>query len=173
MTRYGALPEWIRDHVAHVGEECLLWPFGKLKSGYGSLLVAGKRTTAHRLMCRLTHGEPASELLDAAHSCGNRGCCNPNHLRWATRTENTADKLVHGTHGRGENNYKASITEAQAREIISQLGRKKPSLIAAELGVSRAVVKSISAGCSWSWLSGFAPAPSLKKRGVTVSVRAA
>jgi hypothetical protein len=158
------VPQWLEAHARAQTDDCIPWPFGKTKGGYGTLMVQGHRTTAHREMCKLVHGEPPAPTLDAAHSCGRRDCCNPRHIRWATRAENASDKVAHGTATRGVRNYQTTITEDQAREIISRLGQKSPAAIARELGVSRAVVKSISAGCSWTWLSGIAQAPSLKKR---------
>lgn len=157
------VPQWLAAQVSVESDECIPWPFGKTKGGYGTMMVRGHRTTAHREMCRLAHGEPPASKLDAAHSCGRRDCCNPRHLRWATRTENAGDRVTHGTAARGSRAYQTTITETMAREIVELLKSKKPSEIAKKLGVSRAVVKSISAGCSWTWLSGIDPAPSLKK----------
>lgn len=81
--------------VGHEGHGCVFWPFGV---GYGALRVDGKKVTATRHMCALAHGDPPKPNLDAAHSCGNGhlGCVNPNHLRWATRSENVADAMNHG-----------------------------------------------------------------------------
>src|SRR5262249_40076296 len=71
--------------------------------GYGFLNDGnGGTITASRLVCTLAHGEAPAEGMEAAHSCGNRPCCNKRHLRWATCTENTADKLAHGTMPFGE-----------------------------------------------------------------------
>lgn len=52
---------------------------------------------AHRLMCVFVNGDCPPDKNEAAHSCGNRKCVNPAHLRWATYEENGADKIIHGT----------------------------------------------------------------------------
>ena len=87
--------------VAAAGDECLHWPFSRLPAGYG--IVGGRavgRQYAHSLACTWAHG-PRPEGKQAAHSCGKASCFNPKHLRWATVTENHADKVLHGTSGRG------------------------------------------------------------------------
>jgi len=157
-------PQWLAAHVTATGDECILWPFSKTKGGYGTLLIKGHRTTAHREMCRLAHGEPPAAKLDAAHSCGVRACCNPRHIRWATRTANAHDRIAHGTAGRGAGCYRTTITRQQVLEIVELLKSDKPAAVAKQMGVSRAVVKSISAGCSWSWLTGIPKAKSLQIR---------
>ena len=95
---YGSVPVFVRDvAVPFDGDGCLLWPFQISTTGYGRLEVNGKKKIASRYVCELAHGEPPTRQHEAAHSCGNSKCVNPKHLRWATHTENEADKLVHGT----------------------------------------------------------------------------
>lgn len=153
-TSRGEPRKWLERHASFQGDECLEWPFVKFRGGYGSLLVGGARTTAHRFMCVLAHGDPPSDTMQAAHSCNNRACCNPRHLRWATVKENHADKLVHGTHARGENNTRARITRAQVLAILRDLKIHPASEVARRHKVSRSTVTSIQHGCSWSWLTG-------------------
>ncbi|WP_435658128.1 HNH endonuclease [Brucella pituitosa] len=88
------------------GDECLTWPFGKTGDGYGVLKVSPD-SLAHRVICRMVYGDPSSEDLVAAHSCGNGhlGCVNPKHLRWATYKENSQDMI---SHGRARNGYTKS-----------------------------------------------------------------
>lgn len=84
-------------------EECIIWPF-RSKTGpnmeYASVSKNfskyGRR--AHRVVCGLKHGDPPTPEHEAAHICGNSLCLNPNHIRWATRSENEQDKKLVGTH---------------------------------------------------------------------------
>jgi len=163
-TRPGALKEWLLANVGCDQADCLPWPFGTLENGYGSLILKGSRTTAHREMCRLAHGEPPAANLDAAHSCGVRACCNPRHLRWATRTSNANDRIAHGTASRGAGCYRTTISQHQVLEIVELLKTEKPAAIAKRMGVSRSTIKSIAYGCSWSWLTGIRKAKSLEIR---------
>lgn len=71
-------------------DECILWPFGR-SIGYGQIRIDGKPHRVHNVVCRHFHGEPQGRRYQAAHSCGNKLCANPRHLRWATPVENRRD----------------------------------------------------------------------------------
>lgn len=148
----GSLNLWLKANVDHDGDECLIWPFGRAGDGYGQTTVGGKRIRAHRQMCLLAHGAPPTKLHQAAHSCGkgHLGCVNPKHLRWATRAENEADKVVHGTATRGERNASASITEADVLSIrrMAREGRSRAS-IAREFGMLPQNVSRIVTRTTW------------------------
>jgi hypothetical protein len=73
-------------------DDCVLWPFGGYLNGYGYVYFKGKLTGAHRASCWLKFGAPPTSDHQAAHSCGQKRCVNPRHLRWATQRENEADK---------------------------------------------------------------------------------
>lgn len=85
--------------VGYTGDDCLLWPFSKSNKGYGTINHDGRNLTVSRFLCAEVNGPPPTPDHVAAHSCGrgHTGCVNPRHLRWATRTENEADKIIHGT----------------------------------------------------------------------------
>jgi len=94
-----ALP-WLSAHVSHNGDDCLIWPFSRdKKTGYGKVCFRNRYIPASRAMCILAHGEPPKPAYHAAHSCGKAhdGCVNPVHLRWALPSENSQDKVRHGT----------------------------------------------------------------------------
>jgi hypothetical protein len=134
---------------------CLIWTFTKTGDGYGRLGLNGERVAAHRFVCEAVNGKPPTPNHEAAHSCGNGhiGCVNPHHLSWKTRSENFADKLLHDTHNRGERNGHASITEAQARKVLSLKGRASRVEISRITGVTPTNVTHIHKGNSWRWLS--------------------
>lgn len=105
-------------------------------------------------MCEKAHGEPTSPELDAAHSCGVRLCINPRHLRWATRAENMADAIEHGTTTRGERHGAHKLEEVDVREILDLLSRGEThESIAVKYGVSRNAITGIANQRNWSWLS--------------------
>ncbi len=33
----GKLQQWLRDRMSYAGDDCLIWPFGRLPNGYGLL----------------------------------------------------------------------------------------------------------------------------------------
>lgn len=132
---------WIRAHINHAGDDCLIWPFRRTKDGYGVASFQSKTIVASRLMCLRAHGDPPTLVHQAAHSCGRGidGCCNPKHLRWATPTENAQDKVVHGTIA--SINF---ISDDDVRAI--RLSSASGSVLAKRLGVHRATISKIRNG---------------------------
>jgi hypothetical protein len=55
---------------------------------------AVKSIYVHRLICWLLHGTPASDNLQAIHTCGRSYCLNPWHLQWGTPLQNAQDRRV-------------------------------------------------------------------------------
>ena len=136
--------------LVYSGGACLLWPYGVNDSGYGQLRVNGEKIRAHRLACELRHGPPANNKLDAAHRCGTPGCVNPDHIYWATRSENMADCVQHGTRSRGERHGLSKLSE-DAVFAIRRSGRKQHEL-AKIYGVSQPLISRIRNRRDWGWL---------------------
>lgn len=143
----GEAVDWLRSHVFHGGDECLTWPFSsKNTQGYGVTSFEGRMQNASAVMCHLAHGEKPTQGHEAAHSCGNGhlGCVNPRHLRWATRSENHADKHGHGTMPKGQSHPFAKLTDAQVAEIRKSTDGM--TAIAAKFGISRGYVWELQKG---------------------------
>jgi hypothetical protein len=75
----------------HWEGECLIWYGQRDSSGYGLINVDGKRSLVHRYVWSQANG-PLDSGTELDHSCHNRACINMDHLRIATRSENTANK---------------------------------------------------------------------------------
>jgi hypothetical protein len=136
------------------GDECLLWPFGRRGRGYGTMIVAGKNSFVHRVLCEEVNGPPTSSEHQAGHRCGNGhlGCVTKRHLSWKTPSENQMDRLLHGTHSRGERNPTAKLTEADVIEILTFKGEASIASIAERYSVSQTAIREIHSGKRWSWL---------------------
>lgn len=153
-TSKGELMRWIKRHASYEDNDCLKWPFGRFTGGYGMIFVGGHSTNAHRVMCRVAHGEPPTSRHHAAHSCGRgkEGCMNPNHIRWDTAKGNHADKVKHGTHNRGIAHPRARLTEEDVRKIRKLRGRVKGRVLAARYNVSPAMISLIHSRKAWPHL---------------------
>jgi hypothetical protein len=152
-TPHGACLAFIELAAASQTDECVIWPFADNGNGYGVVLLAGAMRYAHRLVLERTAG-PAPGGTYAAHApliCHNRACVNPRHLRWATPTQNSADKLIDGVTNRGERHGNARLTATQVLAAFSD--PRSTAVIAADFGVSRATIVAIKLGRTWGWLT--------------------
>lgn len=149
---YGVRRRWLNSHLGLDSPECLLYPFSQNPNGYSIItLPGGRMMSAHRYMCTATNGAPPSTEHEVAHSCGNRQCVNPRHLRWATKSENAADRLTHGTDPRGSKNGNAKLSEADVREIVSLRGIETGRSLAKRFGVTAAQISNIQLRRQWRY----------------------
>lgn len=135
------------------GDDCLIWPYAKDSAGYAQINFGGRVRYVHREICIKKNGMPDDGMV-AAHDCGNGhlGCISPKHVRWATRKENAADMIAHGTKMVGEKCNGAKLTNDEAREIKSLKGKMTQEKIAEMYGVSRQNIGDIHNGRRWAWL---------------------
>lgn len=135
-------------------DDCILWPYGRNTYGYGVMQYEGRPQATHRVSCLLAHGDPPSPRhTDAAHSCRNRHCFNPRHLRWATRQENLHDMLRDGTSTRGSKSGHAKLTEQDVLLIREQVAAGVQQKVFAEkFGVHAVTISSIVTRRNWQWL---------------------
>lgn len=90
------------------------------------------------------------EVSDQGHVRNNSVA----NLRYATCVENSADRLIHGTHGRGERCPNHILTEVQVLEIAQRIDAGESCVaISTDYGVSFAAIYHIARGTSWSWLT--------------------
>lgn len=141
----GKAKRWIKRHLDYSDRDwCLLWPFGRIQSGYAGF---GKPWTAvHRFMCEVRNGPPPTPKHQAAHSCGRGpdGCVNPWHLSWKTNAENQIERFQHsGT------NPQRKLTLQQVEEIRSLKDLMPINDIARRFNVTALNIHRIHAGKLW------------------------
>jgi len=155
-TEDGAKLAWIIAHVDHQSDECLPWPFLRNEHGYGTAQApeTGKVTLASRIMCKMAHGPAPSPHHQSAHNCGkgHEGCANPNHLRWATISDNQMDRVEHGTSNRGERQWSSKLTADDVIAIRMSKGVSTCSKEAALYGVAPGTISKIRLRQRWAWL---------------------
>lgn len=114
------------------------------KKGYPSISVFGKRHTTHILACEIKNRKRKPDELITRHICGNKLCCNSDHLVFGTNSENMNDKFIHGTSN-------AKLTPEIVREIRQTLGKDGLSRKerAKKYGTTFSNMKNIELGYTW------------------------
>lgn len=139
-------------------DDCWEWLAFKNRTGYGQIGIGGRRHgstyLAHRISYLIANGSLPQDKL-VLHSCDNRACVNPRHLRIGTAAENTNDMMSRGRARHGRNTEAARIAstkipEETVRSILSANGTLRA--IAKQHGVSLTRVYDIRSGKSRSHL---------------------
>ena len=76
--------------------DCIIWPYGVDKDGYGQVTRNGDKWKAHRLALVLSgvKNEPDLFCCHAPIICHNASCVNPSHLRFDTPKANSNDRRI-------------------------------------------------------------------------------
>lgn len=139
---------WSRVAVTANPEKCWNW-FGTIeRSGYGRAMFEGRNAATHRIAFALHNGYmPVNFVL---HSCDNRKCVNPNHLREGTHQENMDDMVKRNRSPKGERHPLCILNEEKVREIRCLLaeGQTQES-IAKMFGVNRGSIAGIARNIIW------------------------
>lgn len=139
-------------------DECWEWQAKERVSGYGKLNRGGRGmgdVLAHRAVWEEIHGPiPKDRSWHGRvilHTCDNRLCCNPAHLRMGTQADNVKDMDKKGrrvsTPHLGEDHGMAKLTDDQVREIrASTLSHRE---LGRRFGVTHTMVGYIKRRQSW------------------------
>lgn len=122
--------------------------------GYGRVSHQGKLVGAHRVAYATAHNISLEEMEGKVvmHTCDNRWCIEPTHLKLATQQENVQDMWSKGRQGvkgmPGSSHPLAKLTEEIVKEIKSNKTDKGKTL-AIRYSVSVATVSMIRSGKIW------------------------
>lgn len=136
--------------LTYQGDACLIWPYAK-PQGYGTMMLDGKVTLVSRLVCEAVHGPAPADKALALHSCGrgHEGCVTRRHLRWGNDTDNTADKIIHGTHAKGTTHGRARLSESDVLSIRKLAKTKSNKEIGEMFGIKKNSVWFIVKRVTW------------------------
>lgn len=166
-SRVGEIQDKFWGRVEVLGpDECWRWVGTNGPDGYGyiagklngeRLVPAGKAMLAHRVSWIMANG-PIPDAVEAGyhgwvvmHTCDNRKCVNPAHLRLGRQAENVADmdnkeRRVTVVKA-GAKHARAKLTPEQVAEILASDEEHK--VLAARFGVSIGPIKNVRLGKSY------------------------
>lgn len=103
---------------------CLLWTGSVSSSGYAQIGRGGIPISVHRYVCERTYGKLDKGML-AIHSCDNKHCVEPSHIKPGTRAQNTLDTYDRGLMSRlphisdkTRENWRKATKKYRAKGII-------------------------------------------------------
>lgn len=143
---------WLRNGLVSLPElsrrlrcngDCLEWTGAVDRKGYGLALVANKSVRVHRLAYELFVG-PFDRRLQILHSCDNKRCCSPDHLRPGTNAENMRDKADRAAI-KNRKLDKEKLLTVRSLHASGHSGRS----IARQFGVSHNVVNKVLRGLAY------------------------
>lgn len=82
----------------HRIDECWMWPKALNSDGYGLVKIGGRKGKMHRVhryAFTLAKRKPKGMVT---HTCGNRACCNPYHLKDVSWRSIHANMMKSGRH---------------------------------------------------------------------------
>lgn len=122
---------------------CHEWQKGRTSNGYGITSYLGKHVRAHILACEIKYERHKLHNEVTRHLCHNKLCCNPNHLKFGTRSENAIDYVKNGS--------KNSIIN---EDIVRYIRRSTDSnkVLSKKFGVIRDQINKIRRGKAWAWV---------------------
>lgn len=135
---------------------CWEWQGAIQSKGYGSTslrLTDGRRISlAHHAAYVYAHGQTVLPTCVLLHTCDNRRCVNPAHLKVGSHADNRIDAVRKGRHAHGITHPRAKLTPdkiAAARERRA-LGGIPFLYLARVCGVSPNALRQALKGETWA-----------------------
>ena len=121
-----------------------------IKSGYEFIEVwdlsnKPKQMLVHRLVL-LAFAGPCPPGMEGAHNNGIRTDNRAENLRWATKSENEADKRLHGNYARAVAMRRNRLKPDDVSGIRANYRKLSQQTLAKKYGVSRATIQRIHSG---------------------------
>ena len=86
--------ERLEKRSVHRGNGCIECSYAtNYIDGYPTIGIDGVKCLCHRLAFHIYKDEPLDDDLYVLHSCDNKVCINPEHLRLGTQQDNAKDRV--------------------------------------------------------------------------------
>ena len=133
--------------------DCVIWKGNLRGFGYGAVNAGGYSYYVHRVAYALSHGSEAKCFV--LHSCDNKKCVNPSHLRDGTPLMNMQDKIKRGRNYSGDQkgikNANSSLTEEEVIAIRNDF--RTCQEIADDYNIHNTTVSKIKNKVTWQHLN--------------------
>lgn len=145
---YGVNPieRFNQKYIIDLETGCWNWQDSLDKYGYGQFSVNAKMVKAHRFAYQYYVGS-LIDKLELCHTCQNRKCCNPDHLRQDTKSSNMIDMVQIG------NSHFQKLSVEEVEKIKKELEfpyRGQINDLAHFYKVERHTISHIKRGTTWS-----------------------
>jgi uncharacterized protein (DUF433 family) len=138
---------------------CHEWQRCKNRGSYASIGVKGGTMLVHRASYMAFKGEiPEGRLV--LHSCDNRLCINPEHLRIGNQADNMRDRSERGRCAcqKGSAHGRAKLDDDDVRRIMERLQKgESASQVSKDYNVTAGNINFIRSGVSWNHVTGLPP----------------
>jgi len=130
---------------------CWIWTAHLDSAGYGRFNVGreGIELRSHRVSFELFN-YPIVHKMHVCHTCDNPYCVSPTHLFLGTIADNMHDRDKKGRCQRGQNHFRAKLTEVEVRIIRdAYVAGFKVGKIADYFGIHNATISQILSRKLW------------------------
>jgi len=136
------------------GDGCWEYAGSCSSTGYGQLVANRRNFAAHRVAWAMANGGWPPPGLLVMHTCDNRRCVRPDHLRLGTYRDNARDMVSKGRHPdyREERSHSRKLTRDEVVEIrrLYAAGGQSGAKLGRRFGVCRQQILRIVHGTRWT-----------------------
>lgn len=130
-------------------DSCWNWIGAIDKYGYGKIKIA-KNHRSHRYSYELHNNKKLNSSIHILHSCDNRKCVNPDHLKEGTHKDNIMDMVNKNRHLKGSQIGTSKLHETDVVEIKKMILWNMPIIsIANKYNVCESTIGHIKYGRYW------------------------